>query len=120
MDEVHPPLSLPCHLLPAQLCQGVPWEWLRGSGQLTRTAWTSCMGKRGWHRSLVHQQSSLLVLRLQESSFLFSKKKKKKNLSETMVLLLHLAFPIWGLELLRGRFPPADGEEAALPPGRLS
>lgn len=36
-----------------------------------------------------------------------------------MVLLLNIAFPIWGVGAApRGCFPPADGEEAALPPGR--
>lgn len=36
-----------------------------------------------------------------------------------MVLLPNIAFPIWGVGAApRGCFPPADGEGAALPPGR--
>lgn len=36
-----------------------------------------------------------------------------------MVLLPNIALPIWGVGAApRGCFPPADGEGAALPPGR--
>lgn len=42
-------------------------------GQLLFLGW----GRRGWRRSLVHQQSSLLMLGLEEGSSLFSKKSQE-------------------------------------------